>query len=44
MLTNKIQALGNVTQSRTALAFFAATLLMGGSVTASTEAKHAVGA
>jgi rare lipoprotein A len=33
MLTTKIQALGNVTQSRTALAFFAATLLMGGSVT-----------
>jgi peptidoglycan lytic transglycosylase len=33
MLTSKIQALGNVTQSRTALAFFAATLLVGGSVT-----------
>ena len=33
MLTSKIQALGNVTQSRTALALFAATLLVGGSVT-----------
>ena len=33
MLTTKIQALGNVTQSRTALALFAATLLVGGSAT-----------
>jgi rare lipoprotein A len=33
MLTSKIQALGNVTQSRTALALFAATLLVGGSAT-----------
>jgi rare lipoprotein A len=33
MLISKIQALGNVTQSRTALALFAATLLVGGSVT-----------
>jgi rare lipoprotein A len=41
MLTTKIQALGNVTQSRTALAFFAATLLMGGSVTeASAHGRH----
>ena len=33
MLTSKNPALGNVTQSRTALAVFAATLLVGGSVT-----------
>jgi rare lipoprotein A len=33
MLTSKSQTLGNVTQSRTALALFAATLLVGGSVT-----------
>jgi rare lipoprotein A len=33
MLTSTIQALGNVTQSRTALAIFAATLMVGGSVT-----------
>ena len=33
MLTSTIQALGNVTQSRTALALFAATLMVGGSVT-----------
>ncbi len=33
MLTAKKQAPGNVTQSRTALALFAATLLVGGSVT-----------
>ena len=32
MLTSTIQALGNVTQSRTALALFAATLMVGGSV------------
>ena len=40
MLTAKIQALGNVTQSRTALAFFAATLLMGGSVTEASARSH----
>jgi peptidoglycan lytic transglycosylase len=40
MLTTKIQALGNVTQSRTALAFFAATLLMGGSVTEASARPH----
>jgi rare lipoprotein A len=33
MLTFKKPALGHVTQSRTALAFFAATLLVGGSIT-----------
>jgi rare lipoprotein A len=32
MLISTIQALGNVTQSRTALALFAATLMVGGSV------------
>ena len=38
--TNKI-ALGTVTRSRTALAFFAATLLVGGSVTeASAKSRH----
>ena len=38
--TNKL-ALGNVTRSRTALAFFAATLLIGGSVTeASAKSRH----
>jgi rare lipoprotein A len=38
--TNKL-ALGNVTRSRTALAFFAATLLVGGSVTeASAKSRH----
>lgn len=40
MLTTKIQALGNVTQSRTALAFFAATLLMGGSATEASARLH----
>jgi rare lipoprotein A len=40
MLTTKIQALGNVTQSRTALAFFAATLLMGGSATEASARPH----
>ena len=40
MLTTKIQALGNVTQSRTALAIFAATLLMGGSVTEASARPH----
>jgi len=33
MLTSTIRALGNVTQSRTALALFAATIMVGGSVT-----------
>jgi rare lipoprotein A len=33
MLTSTIQALGNVAQSRTALAIFAATLVVGGSAT-----------
>jgi rare lipoprotein A len=41
MLTSKRQALGNRTQSRTALAIFAATLLVGGSVTeASAKSRH----
>src|ERR1700716_3049695 len=41
MLTSKNPALGNVTQSRTALALFAATLLVGGSVTeASAKSRH----
>jgi rare lipoprotein A len=41
MLTSKNPALGNVTQSRTALAIFAATLLFGGSVTeASAKSRH----
>jgi len=40
MLTTKIQALGNISQSRTALAFFAATLLMGGSVTEASARSH----
>jgi rare lipoprotein A len=41
MLTSKNPALGNVTQSRTALAIFAATLLIGGSVTeASAKSGH----
>jgi rare lipoprotein A len=41
MLTRKNLALGTVTQSRTALAFFAATLLVGGSVTeASARSRH----
>jgi rare lipoprotein A len=41
MLTSKKQALGRVTQSRTALAVFAATLLVGGSVTeASAKSRH----
>jgi len=40
MLTSKNQTLGNVTQSRTALALLAATLLLGGSVTeASAKSK-----
>ncbi len=41
MLTSKKLALGRVTQSRTALAVFAATLLVGGSVTeASAKSRH----
>jgi rare lipoprotein A len=41
MLTSKKPTLGNVTQSRTALAIFAATLLVGGSVTeASAKSRH----
>ena len=41
MLTSKNPALGRVTQSRTALAVFAATLLVGGSVTeASAKSRH----
>ena len=41
MLTSKNPALGNATQSRTALALFAATLLLGGSVTeASAKSRH----
>jgi rare lipoprotein A len=41
MLTSKKTALGRVTRSRTALAVFAATLLVGGSVTeASAKSRH----
>jgi rare lipoprotein A len=41
MLTPKNPVLGNVTQSRTALALFAATLLVGGSATeASAKSRH----
>jgi rare lipoprotein A len=40
MLTSKNPALGNVTQSRTALALFAATLLVGGSVTEASARSH----
>jgi rare lipoprotein A len=41
MLTSKKAALGNLTQSRTALAIFAATVLIGGSVTeASAKSRH----
>jgi rare lipoprotein A len=43
MLTTKNPTLGNVTQSRTALAFFAATLLLGGGLTeasAKSERHH----
>ena len=41
MLKFKNPTLGNVTQSRTALAFFAATLLVGGSVSeASAKSRH----
>src|ERR1700716_2526893 len=41
MLISRIPALGNATRSRTALALFAATLLVGGSVTeASAKSRH----
>jgi rare lipoprotein A len=41
MLTTKIQGLGTSTQSRTALAIFAATLLFGGGITeASAKSRH----
>ena len=40
MLKLNKQALGNVTQSRTALALFAATLLVGGSVTEASAKSH----
>jgi rare lipoprotein A len=40
MLTSKNPALGNVTQSRTAIALFAATLLIGGSVTEASAKSH----
>src|SRR5476649_1120112 len=41
MLSSKNPALGNLTQSRTALALFAATLLIGGSITeASAKSRH----
>jgi rare lipoprotein A len=40
MLIFRIPALGPVTQSRTALAFFAATLLVGGSVTEASAKSH----
>jgi rare lipoprotein A len=40
MLTSKNPTLGNVTQSRTALALFAATLLIGGSVTEASARSH----
>jgi rare lipoprotein A len=40
MLTSNKRTLGNVTQSRTALALFAATLLVGGSVTEASAKSH----
>lgn len=40
MITLKNRTLGNVTQSRTALALFAATLLVGGSVTEASARSH----
>jgi rare lipoprotein A len=40
MLTTKIQALGNVTRFRVALAFFAALVLMGGSVSEASARPH----
>jgi rare lipoprotein A len=40
MLTSKNPALGNITQSRTALTLFAATLLVGGSITEASAKSH----
>lgn len=40
MLTVKSTALGNVTRSRTAIALFAATLLVGGSITGASAKSH----
>lgn len=40
MLTSKNPALGNITQSRTAIALFAATLLIGGSATEASAKSH----
>ena len=40
MLTSKKPAVGNATQSRTAVAIFAATLLVGGSVTEASAKSH----
>jgi rare lipoprotein A len=40
MLASKKSALGNLTQSRTAIALFAATLLVGGSVTEASARSH----
>ena len=40
MLTSKKLALGNVTQSRTALAIFAATVLFGGGITEASAKSH----
>jgi rare lipoprotein A len=40
MLTSKDLTLGNVTQSRTALALFAATLLVGGGITEASAKSH----
>jgi rare lipoprotein A len=40
MLTSKNPALGNTTQSRTALTLFAATLLLGGSITEASARSH----
>jgi rare lipoprotein A len=40
MLTSNKQALGNVTRSRTALALFAATFLVGGGVTEASAKSH----
>jgi rare lipoprotein A len=40
MLTSKNLALGNVTQARTALALFAATLLVGGDVSEASAKSH----
>ena len=42
MMTFKKPALGTVTQSRTALAVFAATLLVGGSVTEASAKSHGI--